>query len=511
MREPDIVFERVKARAEQYEIERQKRSNHRQIAIAVIAFAAIIGLSIFLYRKLGKGVTNRESNVPTESVTLINSVTPILSGKPSEEITPTGPAKPSETVTPTISPDDDPAPKIVWIDFPFLGITDEAKDLIRWRLKERGINCSIEFISSEDRLGKEYKDWLDKKNNSNSPPDIVSAGIWEHGLFDAAEFAKSELLPLNDFLATEEGQSLYNSYAEAEWDRAAVNGTYYTVPLRLANLNEVYLYVNNRYKDAFDEQFDGTYDSLRNLCGTIDTHPVIAMAFGGRILNAFEGCADVFGVSYRMKTREFTDLTKQNETKELLQTIYSDFESGLTVYVDSASELPENTLIYIAIEKRDHLDEFTENVMRQDLCQAAPGMSYGVSASSQHSELAMQILFVCYSDPEIASLLCWRTSDAERWEERTEYLASCASESLAGFLPEMSDEQYLAMQQYDSDIGTLCSKMVVVRTEGAELNKYYLEYINLFFSEPREYKDMAGVKIFDKLNEQLGAWLKSRE
>lgn len=101
MREPDIVFERVKARAEQYEIERQKRSNHRQIAIAVIAFAAIIGLSIFLYRKLGKGVTTQEPVSPTESVSIENSVTPTESANLTEKVTPTDIVKPTDRVTPT--------------------------------------------------------------------------------------------------------------------------------------------------------------------------------------------------------------------------------------------------------------------------------------------------------------------------------------------------------------------------------------------------------------------------
>ena len=101
MRDPDIVFERVKARVEQYEIERRKRSNRRQIAIAVIAFAAIIGLSIFLYRKLGKGGAPKNPVAPTESVTIVNAVTPTGTVKPTDGITPTEPGKPTDTVTPT--------------------------------------------------------------------------------------------------------------------------------------------------------------------------------------------------------------------------------------------------------------------------------------------------------------------------------------------------------------------------------------------------------------------------
>ena len=519
MRDPDIVYERVKARVEQYEIERRKKSNRRQIAIAVIAFAAIIGLSIFLYRKLGKGVTTKEPVSPTESVAIENSVTPTGSANLTETVIPTDIVKPTEGVTQTISPaDDDPVPRIIWVDFPFLGITDDAKELIQQRLKEWGIDCSIEFISSEDRLGKDYKEWLDKMKNSKTVPDIISAGIWEHGVSDVVEFVKSELLPLNDFLATEEGQSLYSSYAEVEWDRTAVNGTYYTVPLRLANLDEVYLYVNDQYKDAFVDQFDGTYESMRNFCDMrSDSHPVIAMNFGKKLLEAFEGCyTGVFYGSYRVQTQEFLDLTKQDETKELLQTIYSDYQSGLAVYVDTPMvgtpvELPENTLVYIVSEKQDRLDGFTEIVWNRDLCKAAPGISYGVSVSSRHQELAKQILSLCYSDPELASLLCWKTADAERWEERTEYLATCASGSLAGFLPEISYEQFLALSQYNDDIQALCARMMTVRGGETVLNEQYPAYLNNFFNEKREYKDMAGVKAIDKLNEQLKKWLKSKE
>ncbi len=426
--------------------------------------------------------------------------------------TPTESTQPMVTMSPTPSatPTEDPDPYIIWAETPFLGITEEAQDLIRIRLKEKGIDCRIEFISSEDKLGTEYKSWLDKMNRGNKAPDIISAGLWEHGIFDAVAFEESEMIPLNDYLLTEEGRALYEAYAEVEWDRTEVHGKYYTVPERLPFLNEVYLYVNNQYKDVFDSTFDGTYESIRNLCSTISSSPVIVTAFAPKILYALEDCASSFSVSFNLSTREFTDLTKQDSMKEYLQMVWSDYRSGLMVRVETGEDLPSNTLVFIGTEKPDQLEGYTEIVWKRDLCLAAPALSYGVSASSQHQDLALRILGMCYSDPEIASLLCWRVPDEKRWAERTKYLESCAENSLAGFLPEITGEQFLALQQYDSDISTLCTKMFVRRDGVWMMNEHYPEYLDLFFSNPKEYKDMSGTNVFDKLNKQYAKWLESQ-
>lgn len=429
-----------------------------------------------------------------------------VSATPTESTQPTVTSSPTPLATPT----EDPDPQIIWAETPFLGITEEAQDLIRIRLKEKGIDCRIEFISSEDKLGTEYKSWLDKMNRGNKAPDIISANLWEHGIFDAVAFVESEMIPLNDYLLTEDGCVLYEAYAEVEWDRTGVNGKYYTVPLRLANLNEVYLYVNNQYKDSFDSTFDGTYESIRKLCSTIPSSPVIATSFGTQILYAFEDCASSFNASYKLSTQEFTDLTKQEGTKEYLQMVWSDYRSGLMVRVETGEDLPSNTLVFIGTEKPDQLEGYTEIVWVRDLCLAAPGLSYGVSASSQHQDLALRILGMCYSDPEIASLLCWRVPDEKRWVERTAHLESCAEKSLAGFLPEISGEQYEALQQYGSDINTLCTKMFVRRDGVWMTNEHYPEYLDLFFSNPKEYKDMSGTNVFDKLNKQYAKWLESQ-
>ena len=429
-----------------------------------------------------------------------------VSATPTESTQPTVTSSPTPLATPT----EDPDPQIIWAETPFLGITEEAQDLIRIRLKEKGIDCRIEFISSEDKLGTEYKSWLDKMNRGNKAPDIISAGLWEHGIFDAVAFEESEMIPLNDYLLTEEGRALYEAYAEVEWDRTEVHGKYYTVPERLPFLNEVYLYVNNQYKDVFDSTFDGTYESIRNLCSTIPSSSVIATSFGTKILYAFEDCASSFSVSFNLSTQEFTDLTKQDSTKEYLQMVWSDYRSGLMVRVEVGEDLPSNTLVFIGTEKPDQLEGYTEIVWKRDLCLAAPALSYGVSASSQHQDLALRILGMCYSDPEIASLLCWRVPDEKRWAERTKYLESCAENSLAGFLPEITGEQYLALQQYDSDISTLCTKMFVYRNGVWMTNEHYPEYLDLFFSNPKEYKDMSGTNVFDKLNKQYAKWLESQ-
>lgn len=85
MRDHDELFERIKSKTQQYEMDKRKRSNRLQIAIAAFAFVALIGVTIAAYNKLGKGRATPAGNgtptnsvaasTPTESVNLTDPVT----------------------------------------------------------------------------------------------------------------------------------------------------------------------------------------------------------------------------------------------------------------------------------------------------------------------------------------------------------------------------------------------------------------------------------------------------
>ena len=198
---------------------------------------------------------------------------------PAENIT--GEVTPTEVpiiLTPTAIPTPTNAPsvtnanrKIVWAVYFTKPISEEAQKEVRRYLEEQGFDCEI---------------WLSFEKRKRTAPDILCAGVWENGIYDAMKFVEAEMVPLDDYLATEEGKKLYEAYGGVEW--FSVDGKKYTVPYRRpANqISSCQLYVNNRYKEIVDAAFDGTYESLRKMCDTdTENRPVIATsAFGKRAL-----------------------------------------------------------------------------------------------------------------------------------------------------------------------------------------------------------------------------------
>ena len=417
----------------------------------------------------------------------------------------------TDAVTPTESAfptGEDPSPHVVWAVHFTVDIPEEAQVVVQRFLKEKGIDCRVDFLPTSYLVGDEYTDWLAQQKEEGTVPDILSACVWESGVIEASAFVEKEFIPLKEYLDTEEGRKLRGSFSEVEWERTVVNGEIYTVPERtFPEPDRVCLYVNNRYWNVFEEMYDGTYASLRAVCEALpDPHPVItSMRPGKSLLTSLEGYRNVFQLSYFLKDRTMVDLTRHNGTKELLQMVFEDHQNGLWVDVETPEEVPSNTLVYIG-GKTDLPDGYTEVVLSPDLFLTAPGISYGVLSSSPRKELALQVLSTCYSDPEIASLLFWKESDGKEWEKWTAYLNTFEASPLTGFVPDLTPEQRHAQQRYMEDTSALCSKLYVNRGGVIELNPDYPQYLDWAYENPTDYGD-----VFEEMNRQLAAWLDGRE
>lgn len=429
--------------------------------------------------------------------------TTTISLSPAEStVTPTGIVP---TNTPGTSKDDS---TVVWAVHFSADITEEAQKEIKAMLKAKGLDINIEFLPTSYDCGREYVNWLDNQKEKNTAPDILSGCLWEHGTVDAAAFTSREFLPLNQFLKSEEGQPLRDAFANVEWEKYTINGEIYVIPVRSTKEKEplVYLYVNDKYKDLFEEIFDGTYESLKMLYNADDANPVIALSGMGQTLLMTMGGYSKGFTSFNPKTKQFVDLTGQDEIKEILKTVYSDYQAGILVDAGTPEHLTENVSVYIHKGRLEPMEGFTEYVWTEDLFATSAGVGYGILASSPRKELALQVLSACYSDPQIASLLNWGKMDASEWNRRTEYLKSCAPSILTGFLPDLSIEEKNAAIQYDDDLDVLCRKMYLYSNgELTGINPDYEAYLDQFFSNSRDYGNL-----FDDLNKQFAEWAKKR-
>ena len=426
---------------------------------------------------------------------------------PNVEIGLTGAVTPPSgtTITPTVGTEDQPN-HIVWAVSGFAYISEETQAEIQRLIEEKGIDCTIEFTSAEHYGGEEYVAWLNGEKEKNSAPDILTGCFWKTGTIEGASFLKKEFYPLNEFLQTENGSQLYDAYAKLEWKRTEVDGKIYIIPNRPRSERKdsgVYLYVNTQYESYFDS-FDGTYDSLRKVYDEVhDDNLIIAMGSAGTIttLAMMGGYREIYDASYHEPSQKYIDLTRDTHTKEFLMTWYTDLQEGLLVSEVEPEDLPENALAYIHYGKLDSLNGYSEYVVLPDLYETLAGGSYGVLKDSTHKDLAIQVLAACYSDPRIASLLTWRESDEEEWQEKTAYLKTCQASSFTGFVPALSKEQIALLDSYNDAVDSLVRSIYDTRGNKPVLNPDYVESLEQFFSRQRDYGD-----VFDVLNQQLDLW-----
>ncbi|MBR6365718.1 MAG: hypothetical protein IKS10_06460 [Lachnospiraceae bacterium] len=406
--------------------------------------------------------------------------------------------------------EEDSLPHIIW-DVGFSKpIRDNQRAAIQQIIEEKGIPCHVDFVDNRVVLGHQYAEWFEEQKVNGTVPDIFNSGYWEKGELEAAYFARKELLPLNEFLMSDEGRSLRECFSENEWKRTELNGSIYTLPDRWAPDEEVYqcIYVNDQYKDVFEEVYDGSYGSLRMVRNRFpdDDLCFVFSGIGDITTQAFLGCHVMYCLSYNDDDGKFIDLTKQIDTKETFSMIYEDLRDGIIKIEGYLDELPDNMLIYVKVDYGDGPEGFTRYRFSYEPYFSHFGGEYGVSAVSSHKDLALQVLNACYSDPRLASLVHWGYEDPEGWNEVTQYMNSIALHTITGFLPELSGDEYDAVARYVSDIGHLRENLVEQDGRGGwYTNPNYLYQLGYFFDHPPDYGDL-----FEKVNEQLQEWLKNK-
>ena len=411
--------------------------------------------------------------------------------------------------------EDDPRPKVIWAVHITAYISEETQAEIQRFLDDKGIDCRVEFTPRIDLLNEEYVEWLDERKKDGTTPDILSGCLWQHGIVDLVPFVQKELLPLNSYLVAEEDKKLYNSYAKVEWDRTAVNGTIYSIPLRQRKQQNTqgkyFLCVKDEYKSFFDEDFDGTYASLQKIMENIPDLPKIAMLprVSLYLVASLFQISEVTYSSYHWKSNEIVDLTKQVEFQELLQDIYSDYQRGVLIDIATMDQVAGNACAFIGFsgDGYDYPEGYTEYVLAPELYLSSPGSgSYGISAFSEKKDLAFQVLSACYSDPRIASLLFWRTADEDRWNERTQFLGMCDSSAFTGFIPDITPEEFLILQSYENDLRTLIESFYLKQGKSYVLNPNFPDLVDQFFSSPHDYGS-----VMEKVNEQLQDWIDKKQ
>ncbi|MBR5658358.1 MAG: hypothetical protein IKX10_03040, partial [Lachnospiraceae bacterium] len=138
-------------------------------------------------------------------------------------------------------------------------------------------------------------------------------------------------------------------------------------------------------------------------------------------------------------------------------------------------------------------------------------MSYGVSQKSEKQDLALEILSVCYTDPEIAAYLLPEMESEEAIAKRRSFLSQVELGDIQDFFPELSKSQQETMIRYSMAYRNLFNSLIIyaydeeLKTERWMMNDEYDVDELMSKLETPEFR-----QLLIELNTQLADYLKER-
>lgn len=381
--------------------------------------------------------------------------------KPDSAVTPT---EATVTVTITEAPNSKSvSDRITWA-LPFSGVTPsaESQEKINSFLYENGYDCAIDFVQIGVATDEENEAWLLNYTAEHGSPDVINVGYWST-VPAVADYAEQYCLSLDEYLMTEEGKKLYDVFAPVDWAACAVRGNIYTIPWIISDKKYnrgVYLLVNEGYRDMFAD-FDGTYQFIHDIyCQLNDNSLAVVMADDGSLLSRYFLFACMGYQTYSGKMAydpvrkcivDFAEVEEQRKLSTAVDLIYTDLKNEVLLNPELYGEdISKSVLAYIRVGISTVPDGFYQIEMSPASYDSLLGGSVGIARDSKQKELALRIVTACYSNPEIATLLCPSVASPDAWKERRELMLSEQPSVLTGFLPVLSGMQKKAFNEYSN-------------------------------------------------------------
>lgn len=375
-------------------------------------------------------------------------------------------------------------PRLFWS-----AISEESMNEINRILYEKGLDCQIIFVRADNvNTGAQYIRWLDYCEQT-VPIDVLYSGNWNPEIdSEMIPFVEERFLPLNDYLKTEEADTLWNTYTEDEWMSGTINGKTYLIPRAAIDYNGktcldigTYISVNEKYEEYFTD-FDGTYASLKAIYERIGDSELCILTDGLDYIPALLGYSFVFQdeLPYQRDAKRVIDITQADEYAKLLKNLYSDMCSGVLVDYPRTGVVPEQILAVIHRCRGLFVDGYKEYLISPDYHEFNWNGKYGVSVRSEKRELALKILSACFSDPDILCLLN-PGSDREVLAHRMELLSDAPKSELAGIFFEETFSAMRKVKKYPSDAPRGLFAGIYYKTNPDD--QYYLVNPNWDFDE----------------------------
>lgn len=487
----------------------------RKKTLLVTILLALSLCSCKVKQKQETSVTPTEVS-STTTMTPQNTTVPITEN-PGASLTLT--QKPTPTPFPTLVPIPDRNSDSIRVALRVpMRLTEEESAEINRILKEEGLSCDVEFIP--DTYWYNDHDWERWVNDNEDKLDIIHVGVWNNNSH-MRDFMKKFLLPLNNYLETEEGKKLSDAFGEIGWKNAETEeGLIYAVPV----LNErqdkkVYMAVNDDYLSLFGS-FDFDYESLKTKCDEIDypNHRIVIDSVSDKIILSLSGYSWIYGGIPYDKTKD-----KVADTSECLEKIHAtclqlfrDLKDGTIVDESLNQDGAKNPLIYIYYGEEKGIEGYTSFLVNENRYVLGTSGMYGVLASCSRKELALHVLSACFSNPKIAAILCWKNygekwenswdEKAAKWEERVREVKSKPLDEKNRIIPSLSEEELAALDEYTNDLILISLGYYDEKNGSLILNSNYEKDIEnrVLWNPNKKMMYMIGV---DALNRELETWI----
>lgn len=398
---------------------------------------------------------------------------------------------------------------VTWLYTFFHNISPEAQKEINRRLFAKGLDCKINFINAEYAVDQEYIDWLSdyESDDEHEPIDILYCGNWNNADRSSA-FAKGHLLSLDEFMSTEIGEELKNSYGQAEWSKVSVDGHVFTIPKSESDFynNGVYMVVGQEY-NSFFENFDGTYESLRKIYAEIN-NPELKIVIDYLDVDSiigFLGWECTYNdIPFDKNTKKTVDISSNDRLLPLMDLLYKDLESHVLVDLDVEGKSPADVLAYIYYGRRPVEEGYTEYEILAASYWRNLSATTGINKDSRQKELALQVLCACYTDPAIASLINWGIADEKKWKEKQKLMLAEECNELSGYAPNLTDEQIGFLREYRNILSRGMESTVLKYSEQTgkrQLNPHYEDVIKQLQADSKKYEGVLAA--LDKEMEKL--------
>ena len=422
-----------------------------------------------------------------------------------------------EQTSPTIN-QTDPVPTaskhITW-ELGFYGApnSDGQKEINRLLL-EKGYDCEIRFVPTGAYRMDMILPWLEEYETHNSPFDILFTGSFNLELFQAIDFVREKYIPLSDFLASEKGHALKEFFSSFEWSSTTIDGLIYAIPVMSspeAYTPSGYLYVADRYAELFRD-YDGSYSMLMDIYTDHHTmNEVIEIGETISLQNLLPYKEFLWSFLYDAKKQSFVDLSVESECVELIKRMTEDFQRGSLVSPILEQVADEDKFAFIDYTNVEQ-EGFTVFPLNGYAGYINLNVTYGVSQKSENPELALEILSVCYTDPEISAILLPEMAGVASMNQRRSVMSQIEVGDIQNFFPELTKVQQETMIQYLHAYRSVFDNLITyaydeeLKTERWMMNEEYDVDELIRNLEAPEYR-----QLLQELNEQLAEYFKSSD